>query len=153
MYKIKPGDLTDVYSEPPIPILEIAEQRVRVLFCEFPSTVAEVLANTALTSNRIYVNSAETLQNQRWGLARELARWLLHRQIFLDDARRYLPTLIQPEFYCLNELDRAANNFAVRLLMPRSMLQHTKHCSYAEIADIFNVSLGVVNFRMMKSET
>ena len=141
--------LTEVYSAPPIPALEIAEsQGVDVVFAEFGSSADKVAGFCDFKSGKIYVNAEDITQRQTFTIAHELGHWLLHREFFERDPEAYS---IFPRFQAVKESDpyeKEANHFAANLLVPMRLLKSVKDAPVSSLASAFAVSRTMMEIRL-----
>src|SRR5262245_25369610 len=97
----KANALTDPYSTPPIPVLEIAERSgVDVLFADMGVHKDKVAGFCDFKNAKLYVNAADPTNRQTFTIAHELGHWIIHRDIFLSRPEQY-PVL--PRFQSVAE--------------------------------------------------
>lgn len=141
--------LSEPFSVPPIPVLEIAEGAgVDVVFDPFDQYSETVAGFCDFEARRLYVNSADPLTRQTFTIAHELGHWILHRTYFLEHPDRY-PVL--PRFQRPSERDpmeQEANCFAANLLVPRRLLRPVKNAPVTSLASAFAVSREMMEFRL-----
>ncbi len=140
--------LTDIYSSPPIPVLEIAEKNgIAVHFSEFGKHSSTIAGFCDFEEPAIYVNDADSFERKMFTIAHELGHWMLHRKIFAADPDAYV---VLPRFQKAvgNNLEREANGFAKSLLVPRKLLAPVRNAGPAILADLFGVSREVMENRL-----
>lgn len=151
MAKSEADRLTKVYSSPPIPVLEIAEQNgVNVIFASFGSSSRRVAGFCDFRNAELFVNAADGPERQSFTIAHELGHWLMHRRIFVDNPDIYpvLPRFSRPVNNGPRE--KEANTFAAHLLVPDHLLKPVLNptVSAAALASIFFVSRSMMEIRM-----
>lgn len=143
--------ITKVYSSPPIPVLEIAQDKgVQVVFASFGRYSQSVAGFCDFEGARLLVNSDDIPTRQNFTLAHELGHWIMHRDIFLKNPDKY-SVLPRANSYGLNApLEREANTFAAHLLVPSRLLNRvrTPTTSVTALADIFRVSRTMMEIRI-----
>jgi Zn-dependent peptidase ImmA (M78 family) len=141
--------LTENYSSPPIPVLEISEANgAHVLFDPFDRYRDEVAGFCDFGSGTIFVNSADPINRQTFTIAHELGHWMLHREYFLAHPDRYtiFPRYQRPEPG--NPFEQEANHFAANLLAPKRLLAPIKDAPVSVLAKIFAVSQEMMEIRL-----
>lgn len=147
--KQRADDLTDGYSNPPIPALEIAESRgVNVVFATFNQFEDEVSGFCDFRSAKIFVNDRDGTARQNFTIAHEMGHWELHKELFLREGEKYqfLPRFADPDQN--NPLEKEANHFAANLLVPERLLRPVIHAPASTLADIFGVSRVMMDWRI-----
>lgn len=147
--KAKADQLSDRYSAPPIPVLEIAERcGVDVVFADFGDATDKVAGFCDFPEAKLYVNDDDAVERQMFTIAHELGHWVLHKPIFEADPDRYpvLPRFQSPDRS--DPLEKEANSFAANLLVPERLLKPVMSASVASLASAFNVSLTMMEFRL-----
>ena len=82
--------LTFIYSSPPIPSIDIAEENgVHVLFIDFGKHAESVSGLVDFPNARLYVNGRDEFERQSFTIAHELGHWLLHKDFYEADPERY----------------------------------------------------------------
>jgi Zn-dependent peptidase ImmA (M78 family) len=141
--------LSDPYSVPPVPVLEIAERSgVDVILDPFDRFSEVVAGFCDFASRRLYVNSNDPISRQTFTIAHELGHWVLHRDYFLERPESY-PVL--PRFQKTvtnNPFEQEANCFAANLLVPRRLLLPVRGAPVSELASIFSVSREMMENRL-----
>jgi len=141
--------LTEPYSTPPIPIVEIAEGRgVQVVLADFGEYRDKVAGFCDFNDAKLFVNQEDIRVRQMFTIAHELGHWVLHRDIFEQHPEAY-PVL--PRFQNAepgNVLEQEANSFAANLLVPRRLLQPIQGAPVSVLAAIFQVSKTMMEFRL-----
>ncbi len=151
MAKRKADGLTEVYSSPPVPVLEIAEQNgVNVIFANFGSSSERVAGYCDFRKAKLFVNAADSPRRQSFTIAHELGHWVMHRSIFGENPKTYpvLPRFSRPSNNSPHE--KEANKFAAHLLAPDHLLKPVLNptVSAGTLADIFFVSRTMIEIRM-----
>ena len=142
-------DLTDIYSSPPIPPRDIAEENgVHVLFVDFGKHAETVSGFVDFSKARLYVNGSDKFERQIFTIAHELGHWLLHKGFYEADPERQnvLPRFSNP--YRDDPLEQEANRFAASLLIPRKLLVPVLHAPVATLADLFLVKRALMERRI-----
>lgn len=142
-------ELTVSYSEPPIPVLEIADRcGVKVIFADFDKFRREVAGLCDFRASEILVNREDATTRQMFTIAHELGHWVLHRDYFRLHPERYpvLPRLQQ--VVDKNPFEQEANTFAANLLVPKRLLVPLIGVPVATLARIFAVSQQMMEFRI-----
>ena len=141
--------LLEDINHPPIPVLEIAEQNgVDVVFADFGKHADNVSGLCDFESAKIYVNKDDTTVRQSFTIAHELGHWIMHREAFEHDPEAYgvLPRFSSPDRS--NVLEQEANYFAAEFLVPKKLLNPVRDFPVAKLADIFDVSRTMMEFRL-----
>lgn len=141
--------LTEIYSMPPIPVREIAEENgVNVVFADFGKSADKVAGLCDFANSKLYANAEDILTRQIFTIAHELGHWLLHKEIFEKKPDLYpvLPRYQLPDQK--NILEKEANHFAACLLVPRRLLLPVKEVPPATLAHIFAVSRTMMEHRL-----
>lgn len=143
------GGLVKIYTAPPIPVVELAEiNGVNVVFSDMGKFSEEVAGLLDFRAKRIYVNKADRPQRQRFTVAHELGHWILHKEAFERNPAAY-PVL--PRFQAVeksNAFEQEANAFASELLVPKHLLDPVRKAPVSMLADIFDVSKTMMEFRL-----
>lgn len=143
------NQLTDRYSVPPIPALEIAEgSGVDVVFANFGSASESVAGFCDFPTHTLYVNADDITERQTFTIAHELGHWLLHRKYYdahPDDYNSF-PRMQFVEQN--NAFEKEANFFAANLLVPLRLLKPVRHSSVTDLARAFGVSRTMMEFRL-----
>lgn len=146
-------ELVKIYSVPPIPVVELAERSgVNVVFTDMGKFAEEVAGLLDFTAKRMYVNKADRPQRQRFTVAHELGHWVLHREAFEKNPAAY-PVL--PRFQMVeksNAFEQEANAFASELLVPKHLLDPVRTAPVSMLADVFDVSKTMMEFRLQHVE-
>lgn len=96
---------------------------------------------------RVTVNGKHSPTRQRFTIAHEIAHYVLHRSLIGDG-------IVDDAMYRSkqgNEIERQANSYAATILMPAPLVREKYRAgvtSYAEMANIFDVSSEVARIRM-----
>lgn len=141
--------LTNPYSAPPVPVLEVAEQNgVNVIFADFDEYSDRVAGLCDFSAAEILVNKDDYTSRQMFTIAHELGHWMLHRDHFLRHPDLY-PVL--PRFQKTLKKDpfeQEANAFAANLLVPKRLLLPLIGAPIAVLARIFAVSQEMMEYRV-----
>ena len=141
--------LSDIYSSPPIPAIDIAEENgVNVLLVDFGENAETVSGLVDFPNARLYVNINDYLERQIFTVAHELGHWLLHKDRYLSDPERYnvLPRFSNP--FRDDPLEQEANKFAASLLVPKRLLVPVLHAPVSTLSEIFLVNRGLMERRI-----
>ncbi|WP_267432876.1 ImmA/IrrE family metallo-endopeptidase [Sphingomonas sp. GM_Shp_1] len=145
----KANELSELYSAPPIPALEIAERSgVDVVFANFGKASDKVAGFCDFAAAKLYVNAEDLTGRQTFTIAHELGHWLLHKHYFDKNPDDYD---ILPRFQSVDSNDafeKEANFFAANLLVPKRLLKSVKGASVASLADAFAVSRTMMEYRL-----
>lgn len=145
----KADGLTEGYTSPPIPVLDIAEScGVDVVFADFGENGDRVAGFCDFAGARLFVNANDPVNRQTFTIAHELGHWVLHRDYFKQHPDKYS---ILPRFQSTWENDafeKEANSFAANLLVPKRLLLPVKDASVLRLADIFAVSRAMMENRL-----
>jgi len=142
------NDLTAIYSAPPIPVLEIAQQNgVNVVFTSFGVHAETVAGFCDFKNAKIYVNKDERIGRQTFTIAHELGHWMLHREFFNADPNQYA-VLLRFQKPKNSPMETEANLFAAELLAPTRLLQPVKGAAISTLANIFGVSREMMEHRL-----
>lgn len=140
--------LTKIYTSPPIPVLEIAEQSgVNVVFADFRKHSQTVSGFCDFEAAKLYVNKDDKFGRQMFTMAHELGHWILHKEFFDADPDFYkvLPRFQKPE---TNPYEQEANLFAAELLAPKKLLLPVLGASVSALAGIFCTSREMMEHRI-----
>lgn len=141
--------LSEHFSAPPIPVLEIAEQQgVEVVFADFGEHSSTVAGFCDFADAKVFVNADDKAQRQNFTIAHELGHWMLHRDFYLAEPDKY-PVL--PRFQSVDRHDpceQEANYFAANLLVPERLLKPVVHSSSSALARAFAVSRTMMEHRL-----
>ena len=149
LVKSEADRLTAIYSAPPIPVHEIAEEQgVDVVFATFGEFGDRVAGFCDFDQGKLYVNAEDKFEGQTFTIAHELGHWILHRQFFEADPESYqiLPRFQQTPTGDAFELE--ATLFAVNLLVPQWLLEPVKHATVATLSELFLVSRTMMEYRL-----
>ena len=146
------NELTEVYSEPPIPVYEIIRsQGVAVYEATFKEGYTGLHGFCDFVDDAIYLNKADHPIQQIVTAAHELGHWILHREDYKRDNKRYafFPKKSESELGGNEEEEADAEFFASRLLVPRSLLLlYVPHNSVAVLANAFDVPRAMMERRV-----
>lgn len=145
----KANELSQLYSAPPIPALEIAERSgVDVVFADFGKSAEKVAGFCDFAAAKLYVNAADITTRQTFTIAHELGHWIMHKDYFDENPDEYD---ILPRFQSVDSNDafeKEANFFAANLLVPKRLLRPVQNASVASLADAFAVSRTMMEYRL-----
>ena len=151
MAKREADRLTDVYSSPPIPVLEIAEENgIKVRFVDFGPYSTKVSGYCDFREYEIFVNGEEVPRRQSFTIAHELGHWFMHRGIFIENPEMYPVLLRTNNADSNNPLEKEANAFAAHLLVPNRLLKpvQSQGVNATVLANLFFVSRSMMELRM-----
>lgn len=140
--------LTNIYSSPPIPVLEIAQQQgVDVVFTTFGPHTDKVAGCCDFAKSKIFVNKTDNLGRQMFTMAHELGHWMLHKDIVAHFPEQYQ---VLPRFHkaAKTPIEQEADRFAAELLVPKKLLLPVKGASVSALAKIFGVSREMMENRL-----
>ncbi|MBR3722082.1 MAG: ImmA/IrrE family metallo-endopeptidase [Selenomonadaceae bacterium] len=106
------------------------------------------LNEDAAVKGEIYVNENDSWQRQRFTIAHEIGHCVLHREKHNDGILENIDMFRNPNNHSEEEIE--ANEFAASILMPENEVrkQWLKWRSTEILADVFNVSLSAMSFRL-----
>lgn len=141
-------NLTSIYSEPPIPVCEVARrQHMRVFKKNFGKHTNELSGFCDMTKGHIYINNDDMRLRQVFTIAHEIGHWILHKGKIGRDYT-YLPKGKSEFNDKPYEVD--ADYFAIALLMPRHLLKKydrvKEHVTL--LAKVFNVERTMMELRL-----
>ena len=151
MARRKADRLTEVYSSPPIPVLEIAEENgIKVRFVDFGDYSSKVSGYCDFRKDEIFVNGDEIPQRQSFTIAHELGHWFMHKVFFIKNPDEYPVLLRKNNSDSNNPLEKEANTFAAHLLVPNRLLKpvQRKGVNATVLASLFFVSRSMMEIRM-----
>jgi Zn-dependent peptidase ImmA (M78 family) len=141
--------LTQNYSSPPIPVIEIAENNgVDVVFADFGKHTDKVAGFCDFAAAKLYVNKADQIERQMFTIAHEFGHWTLHREFYLENPEKYP---VFPRFQSVNSTDpfeKEANSFAACLLVPERLLRPVQNAPVSALAQVFKVSRTMMEYRL-----
>jgi Zn-dependent peptidase ImmA (M78 family) len=144
------NELTKNFTEPQIPVIEIAEShKVDVMFSDMGNLADRLSGVADFRDRRIYVNVKDRPTRQAFTIAHELGHLLLHRDAFLQNPDLYplLPRFDEPAGR--NAFEVEANTFAANLLVPSHLLKPVRGAAGASaLADVFGVSRTMMEHRL-----
>jgi Zn-dependent peptidase ImmA (M78 family) len=144
----KADELTQRYTVPPIPVVEIAEGNgVNVVFAAFGKHSDTIAGFCDFNERQIVVNDDDNVGRKMFTIAHEFGHWILHKQFFESDPDSYavLPRFRRP---AQNPFEQEANCFAAELLVPKHLLAPIRSAGIAKLAEIFGVSREMMEFRL-----
>ncbi|MCY4037872.1 MAG: ImmA/IrrE family metallo-endopeptidase [Hyphomicrobiales bacterium] len=149
--------LTSVYTEPAIPVCEIArENGLSVYEADFDERIRKLAGFCDFKKERIYLNREGVAQSKNITAAHELGHWILHKECYDKNPEKYRYMYskrgredIDEGGGRTREREKQADYFARCLLVPRSLLRrfYTRY-SVAELAEVFNVPRFVMEKRI-----
>lgn len=147
--RLEADRLSEGYTKPPIPVLEIAERNgVNVIFADFGKNADTVAGFCDFRKAKLYVNKEDQTTRQTFTIAHELGHWVLHKNLFLENPEEY-PVL--PRFQSVDRqlpVEKEANHFAANLLVPDRLLKPVKDSPISALARAFGVSRAMMEFRL-----
>ena len=151
--KGKANNLTEVYSEAPIPVYEIIRSEgLAVYEAKFRDHIKDVHGFCDFAEKTIYLNDIDTPIQQIYTAAHELGHWVLHGLKYRENNKRYacLPKKNAVGFDIDEEEESQADFFASHLLVPSSLLRPylSYNNSIAALAKEFNVSRKMMEGRV-----
>lgn len=138
---------------PPVNSRSIAENEgLQVVFAKFPTNNDySVKVRGFIDNGIIYVNSDDSPGVQNFTIAHELGHWILHRDKMRNGTFNILYNQPMASFADKDELEKEADQFAARLLVPVESLKRFARLSNrdaSELSDVFMVSENVINHRL-----
>jgi Zn-dependent peptidase ImmA (M78 family) len=139
------------FESPLIPVKRIAEERgIDVVFKDF-AKFSDVAGLCDFSASSMYVNNAETFEEQMFTIAHELGHWELHRSLFdtasSSDSQGYEYEVLMRDHTIKpgdNPLEDEANLFARHLLVPSRLLKSVSHATDETLARMFVVSTKLI---------
>ncbi len=150
-------------TKPPIRIFEIVRRyELDVAFAQF-SDYSTVAGYIDIEARRIVISEREIATRQKFTVAHELGHWLMHRELIKSDPDKGVllrNALDEPN---PDPLEKEANAFAARLLVPSSLLDKYRGIvedstgfigdeavagSSRMFANIFGVSRELMSYRL-----
>lgn len=143
-------NLTRIYSEPPIPVYEIAREKGLEVYVTDFEEVADVFSGFCdFKNDNIFLNQADTPKKQYLTAAHELGHWILHKDIYTANPEKYMFMPRRKLADTEDPMEKEADHFAACLLMPRFLVKEFYSNSLvAELADMFNVSRTLMEKRL-----
>jgi len=141
----------NIVTEPPVRVTDIARNYdLLVEEVDLGSFGARVAGFIDPKQKIIYVNKKDKANKQAFTVAHELAHWLMHQDKLHSEPNKYAVLYRMPLGSPQNdEIEKEANAFAARLLVPKEMLEKYKDNSdISTIADIFGVSEELIGYRL-----
>ena len=140
----KADEFTKVYSEPPIPVYEIArENKIEVYTEDFEELADRFSGFCDFKNDRIYLNKEDLPKRQFFTAAHEFGHWVLHKSLYLAKPKDYALMPRQRAFAngtCDNLEEKEADYFAICLLLPHPLVEKFHpYYSSSYLANIFNV--------------
>jgi Zn-dependent peptidase ImmA (M78 family) len=143
----------NVYDAP-VPLnAMIRSNNLRVQFGRFQPDQTAVAGFIRLSERKIYINAADAPRRQTFTIAHELGHWVLHRQLLDAHPELYRVLRRDKPVTSSSPLEKEANGFAGRLLVPRSLLDRywrraAVRPTVSALARIFSVSEEVIRTRL-----
>lgn len=137
-------------SDAPVPIVEIARNYgLLVKEVDLGNFGDRVAGFIDPLQKIIYVNEKDKPARQAFTVAHELAHWIMHKNKLHSQPDKYavlyrMPLGAKTE----DEVEKEANAFAARLLVPRDLLNKYKNSNIATVAKIFGVSEELIGYRL-----
>lgn len=136
--------------EAPVPIVEVARNYgLLVKEVDLGNFGDRVAGFIDPLQKIIYVNEKDKPPRQAFTVAHELAHWLMHQDHLHSEPNKYAVLYRMPLGKTEDEVEKEANAFAARLLVPRDLLNKYKNKSnIATVARIFGVSEELIGYRL-----
>ena len=149
----KADEFTRGYSEPPIPVYEVArENEVEVYTEDFEELADRFSGFCDFENDKIYLNREDSPKKQFFTAAHEFGHWVLHRSLYLAKPKDYALMPRQRAFAngtTDNLKEKQADYFATCLLMPRLLVKKFHpYYSSSDLANIFNVARILMEKRL-----
>lgn len=149
----KVNKLTNVYSEPPIPVCEIIRQQgVKLYTADFKQFVDTFSGFCDFENDSIYLNQDDSRERKFVVAAHEFGHWFLHRAEFKKkpDAYAFLPRYREIADGSVDDIkEKQADYFALNLIMPIRLVEEFNHLySVSELARLFNVPRSLMERRL-----
>ena len=141
----------NLVTEPPVKVTEIARNYgLLVQEVDLGSFGSRVAGFIDPKQKIIYVNKEDKPQRQAFTVAHELAHWLMHESTLHSHPDKYAVLYRMPLGAPTEDLvEREANAFAAKLLVPKGMLEKYKdNADISTIASIFGVSDELIGYRL-----
>lgn len=141
----------NLVTEPPVKVTEIARNYgLLVKEVDLGSFGANVAGFIEPTQKIIYVNKKDKPSRQAFTVAHELAHWLMHQDKLHSQPDKYAVLYRSPLGAVTEDaVEKGANAFAARLLVPKDMLKEYKNnTDIGTIAKIFGVSDELIGYRL-----
>lgn len=135
--------------EAPVPIVEIARNYgLLVKEVDLGNFGDRVAGFIDPLQKIIYVNEKDKPPRQAFTVAHELAHWLMHQDKLQSEPNKYAVLYRMPLGKTEDEIEKEANAFAARLLVPRKLLnKYENKSNIATVAKIFGVSEELIGYR------
>lgn len=146
----KADSLTEVYSDLPIPVYDIARKLgVEVWVADFDEIAEEYSGFCDFDGREIYLNREDSARRRVFTAAHELGHLLLHEEHFKGKGERFASLPRHPNAIDDTPQEKEANLFARCLLLPRPVLEpHLKKENEQDIlAAAFNVTVDLLEER------
>jgi Zn-dependent peptidase ImmA (M78 family) len=144
--------LENFIVEAPVPIVDIARNyALLVREVDLGAFGGNVAGFIDPVQKIIYVNKNDKPVRQAFTVAHELAHWLLHQDKLHSEPDKYAVLYRTPLGVSTDdEVEKEANAFAARILVPRDMLKKYKeeNTNISTVAQIFGVSEELIGFRL-----
>ena len=140
----------NLVTEPPVKITEIARNYgLLVEVVDLGKFGAKVAGFIEPKKEIIYVNKEDSPNRQAFTVAHELAHWLMHKDQLIKNPNKYAVLYRSPLGAPTEDvIEKEANAFAARVLVPKSILKDYKNQPVHTIASIFGVSDELINYRL-----
>lgn len=141
----------NLVTEPPVKVTDIARNYdLLVEEVDLGSFGARVAGFIEPKQKVIYVNKKDKPYRQAFTVAHELAHWLMHQDLLHSQTDKYAVLYRSPLGAPSEDLvEKEANAFAARLLVPKDMLKKYKNkADISTIANIFGVSDELIGYRL-----
>lgn len=141
----------NLVTEPPVKVIDIARNYgLLVKEVDLGSFGPRIAGFIDPKQEVIYVNKKDSAAKQAFTVAHELAHWLMHQKELHSEPNKYAVLYRSPLGKPQNDpVEKQANAFAARLLVPKDMLEKYKDNSDRHsIAKVFGVSDELIGYRL-----
>lgn len=141
----------NLVSEPPVKVTDIARNYgLLVKEVDLGSFGDRVAGFIEPKQKVIYVNKQDKPNRKAFTVAHELAHSLMHEKELHSDTDKYAVLYRRPLGAPQeDQIEKQANAFAARLLVPKNMLENYKdNADISTIAKIFGVSEELIGYRL-----
>ena len=137
-------------SFPPVDIAEVAAMlELKIYILDLTDNLKKVSGFIDFDNRRIILNKLDSPKRQAFTTAHEIGHFVLHESYIKEHPEEY-SVLFRNNFLSTNKssIEKEADCFAANLLVPLEILDLYKMYPTSIIADIFQVSPQVIEFRM-----
>ncbi len=141
----------NLVSEPPVKVTDIARNYgLLVEEVDLGSMGYRVAGFIDPIQKVIYVNQKDRSYKKAFTVAHELAHWIMHNDKLHSEPDKYAVLYRTPLGVPQEDpVEKGANAFAARLLVPKDMLKKYKDDSdISRVANIFGVSDELIGYRL-----